>query len=64
VLSLTEAEYVALSETVREIKFIIQVLQAMKLIIEYPIIVRVDNVGAIFLANNRTTNERTKHVDI
>jgi ribosomal protein L24 len=64
VLSTTEAEYVAISETVREIKFIIQILESMALIIEYPVIVHVDNVGAIFLANNRTTGERTKHVDI
>jgi hypothetical protein len=32
--------------------------------IDFPITVHVDNVGAIFLANNRTTSERTKHVDI
>ena len=31
---------------------------------EYPIIVRVDNVGAIFLAQNHTTGQRTKHIDI
>jgi hypothetical protein len=64
VLSSTEAEYVAVSETVREIKFVIQILESMMLQIDYPVIVRVDNVGAIFLANNKTTNERTKHVDI
>jgi intein-encoded DNA endonuclease-like protein len=64
VLSSTEAEYVALSETVREIKFVLQVLESLMIKIDYPIIVRVNNVGAIFLANNKTTNERTKHVDI
>ena len=26
--------------------------------------VRVDNVGAIFLANNLTTGDRTKHIDV
>jgi hypothetical protein len=64
VLSTTEAEYVAVSETTREIKFIMQVLESMSLKVDYPITVHVDNVGAIFLANNRTTGERTKHVDI
>ena len=63
-LSTTEAEYVALSEAVREIKFITQVLVSMNLPVEYPIMVHVDNVGAIFLANNKTTSDRTKHVDI
>jgi hypothetical protein len=64
VLSSTEAEYVAVSEATREIKFIVQVLESINVKIEYPIIVHVDNVGAIFLANNKTTSERTKHVDI
>ena len=30
--------------------------------IEYPIIVHVDNTGAIFLANNETLGQRTKHI--
>jgi ribosomal protein L24 len=64
VLSATEAEYVAVSEATREIKFIIQVLDSLKLQVEYPITVHMDNVGAIFLANDRTTNKRTKHIDI
>jgi hypothetical protein len=63
-LSTTEAEYVALSEATREIKFIVQILESMNLPVDYPITVHVDNVGAIFLANNKTTSERTKHVDI
>ena len=29
-----------------------------------PITVYVDNVGAIWLSNNRTTSDRTKHIDI
>ena len=31
---------------------------------ELPITVHVDNVGAIWLSNNRTTSERTKHIEI
>jgi intein-encoded DNA endonuclease-like protein len=64
VLSTTEAEYVAVSEVVKELKFVIQVLQSMEIKVQLPIKVHVDNVGAIWLANNKTTNERTKHVDI
>ena len=63
-LSTSEAEYVALSEVVKDIKFIIQLLESMDVKVNYPIIVRVDNVGAIYLANNKTTGDRTKHVDI
>ena len=64
VLSTTEAEYMALSEVVKELKFIIQLLQTMNIEIELPITVHVDNVGAIWLSNNKTTSDRTKHIDI
>ena len=52
------AEYVAVSEVVREIKFLHQMLRSME------IKVQVDNVGAIWLANNSSVSERTKHVDL
>ena len=61
VLSTTEAEYMAFSEVVEELKFIVQFLQTMKIEVELPITVYVDNVGAIWLSNNRTTSDRTKH---
>ena len=57
VLSTTEAEYIALSEVVKELKFIIQLLQTMKIEVEIPITVYVDNVGAIWLSKNHTTSE-------
>ena len=64
VLSTTEAEYMALSEVVKELKFIVQLLQTMNIEVDLPITVHVDNVGAIWLSNNRTTTDRTKHIDI
>ena len=64
VLSTTEAEYMALSEVVKELKFIVQLLQTMNITAELPITVHVDNVGAIWLSNNRNTGDRTKHIDI
>jgi hypothetical protein len=64
VLSTTEAEYVAVSEVVKEISFIVQLLQTMDIEVELPVKVYVDNIGAIWLANNQTMSERTKHVDI
>ena len=64
VLSTTEAEYMALSEVVKERKFIVQLLQTMNIVVELQITVHVDNVGAIWLSNNRTTSDRTKHIDI
>ena len=64
VLSTTEAEYMALSEVVKELKFIVQLLETMNIKVVLPITVYVDNVGAIWLSNNRTTSDRTKHIDI
>ena len=64
VLSATEAEYMALSEVVKELQFIVQLLETMNIEVELPITVHVDNVGAFWLSNNRTTNDRTKHIDI
>ena len=64
VLSTTEAEYMALSEVVKELKFIVQLQQTMNVEVELPITVHVDNVGAIWFSNNRTTSDRTRHIDI
>ena len=64
VLSTAEAEYMAQSEVVKELKFIVQLLQTMNIEVELPITVYVDNVGEIWLSNNRTTSDRTKHIDI
>ena len=57
VLSTTEAEYVAISEVVKEIKFIYQLLESIDVKLSLPIKVRVDNIGAIWLANNSGISE-------
>ena len=63
VLSTTKAEYVAVSEVVKEIKFLYQLLMSMGIKVPLPIKIKVDNVGAIWLANNSGASERTKHID-
>jgi len=63
-LSSTEAEYVALSDVVTEIMFAKQVLEFLEIPVTLPIEVHVDNVGAIFLATNATTGQRTRHIDV
>jgi hypothetical protein len=62
-LSSSEAEYYALSEASKEVKFVIQVLESIGIKVELPIIVYVDNVGAIFMSENVTATSRTRHVD-
>ena len=63
-LSSTEAEYFAMSEVTKEIIFVKQLIETMGIELHLPIIVRVDNVGAIYIANNYTTSQRTKHIDV
>ena len=63
-LSSSEAEYVAISEVCAEIMFLKQVMEFLNITVKLPITVRVDNVGAIYLANNAISGPRTKHVDI
>ena len=63
-LSSTEAEYFATSEVAKEVIFAKQVIESIGIKISYPIIIKCDNVGAIYLSNNYTTSQRTKHIDI
>ncbi len=44
--------------------FVLQLLQSMKIKVKLPIIVHVDNVGAIFMTKNIITTGSSKHVDI
>ena len=53
-----------MSEAAKEIKFVYQILISMGLKVKMPIIVRVDNVGAMFMSENTSTSQRTRHVDI
>ena len=53
-----------MSEGVAEIMCIKQVLEFLHVEVGYPIIVNVDNVGAMGLANNQSSSQRTRHVDI
>ncbi len=63
-LSSSEAELVAASEAVKEIVFVMQVLNSIGIPVETPVIVRVDNMGAIFMAENASSSIRTRHIDI
>ena len=63
-LSSSEAEWYALSEATKEIIFVLQLLESIHIKVRLPIIVRVDNVGAIFLSGNINTASRSKHIDI
>ena len=62
-LSSSEVEFYAMSEAVKEVPFIVQVLLFMGIPVELPVTVWVDNVGAIFMSENATSSSRTRHMD-
>ena len=62
-LSSCEAEYVAISEAVKEIKFIYFLLEDIHVEFKFPIILKTDNVGEIFTSEKASTGVRTRHVD-
>jgi hypothetical protein len=62
-LSSSEAELMALSEATKEIRFVYEILTSMGIKVKLPIVCRVDNVGAIFIAENATACPKSKHID-
>ena len=63
-LSSSEAEYVALSEAAKDVKFVVQLLKSIGVEVRLPVVINVDNIGAIFMSENVSTTNRTKHVDV
>jgi hypothetical protein len=62
-LSSTEAKYVANSKAVKELKFIYYLLSDLHIKVNLPIVVKTDNIAAIFMSENASTGFRTRHVD-
>ena len=53
-----------MSKDVKELKFAIQLLGTVRIEGQLPIQIHVNNVGAIWLANNSSSGEQTCHVEI
>jgi hypothetical protein len=62
-LSSSKAEYIAMSEAVKEICFIYFLLKGMGVDFKLTIVVEYDNVGAIFMVENSSSGIRTRHID-
>ena len=62
-LSSSDAEYVAMYEAVKKIRFIYFILCEIWIKVEFPIVVKTDNVGALFISQNSLTGVRSRHVD-
>jgi hypothetical protein len=59
----TEAEYYAISKEAKEIKFIVQVIESLGVKGTKPIMVHVNNVGSIVVAENHSATKQTRHID-
>jgi hypothetical protein len=57
------AEYIAISEAIKEIPFMYYLLDSIGINIELPIVVRCDNIGANFMAENSSSGVQTRHID-
>jgi hypothetical protein len=62
-LSSSEAEDMAISEAVKEIKFIYYLLREIGIEVNLPITVKTDNVGAMFMAQNASSGVWTRWID-
>ena len=63
-LSSAEAEYMAISGTVQEIIWMVQLLHELHVNIKLPVDIYCDNKSAIALSKNDLHHQRTKHIDI
>jgi hypothetical protein len=62
-LSRIEAKYVAMSEAVKEIRFVYYLLMSLRISVKLPIIVRTDNIGTTFIIENPSSRIRVRHID-
>jgi hypothetical protein len=62
-LSSSEAEYYAISEVAKDMKFVKMILNFLEIDTGELMKIYVDNIGAINLSNNAANGLRTKHID-
>jgi hypothetical protein len=60
-LSSSEVEYVAISESFKEIKFMYFLLHDNWIDVDLSIVVKTDNIGVMFMAQNASTSVRKSH---
>jgi hypothetical protein len=63
-LSVTESEYIQGSGCVQDMLNVKRTLESVGLKVKLPMILEMDNSGAIDLSNNMNTSGRTRHIDV
>ena len=62
-LSSTEAEYVLMSKGMKDLKFIQMCLMYIKIKVNLPMVVLINNIGAIEMLDSKIGQCKTKHID-
>jgi hypothetical protein len=63
-LSVTESEQNAGVMVAQDMLYLLRTMQELELKVELPMILEMDNKGAVYLANNMSVGGRTRHVDV
>ena len=63
-LSVTKAEIIALVQCVQEMLYVMKVMGSLELKVQKPMIVEVNNKGAVDLAKEWSIGGGTKHIDV
>ena len=63
-LSIIESVYSEITEICCKILFVHEILLFMGVVVEYPITMYIDNVGAIFLLKDTSVSQITTHIDV
>jgi hypothetical protein len=63
-LSTTEAEPYAGVTCVQDMLYMKNVLESLRLKVKLPMVLEMDNQGAVYLANNWSIGSRTRHIDV
>ena len=62
-LSVTEAELIAATKTAQDMMYVKRLLESINLRVEMPMILEVDNKGAVDSINNYSVGGRTQHME-
>jgi len=62
-LSVTEAELMSVAQCVQDMLYVMRVLEPIGLTVKKPMVLEMDNKGAVDLANNRSVGVRTRHIE-
>jgi hypothetical protein len=62
-LSVTEAELMSGTECVQDMLYTMRIFESMGLKVEKPMILEIDNKGAVDLTNNWSVGGRTRHIN-